>query len=111
MIMLPEKTLSKIQETLRERKRNIECELSTYNKRQKNLLQIKYSQDNTPQEPNIKKWIAHGHNLESGFKGWNITTGNAVEYFGEGSFEILVLNSDISVHSQKELVEEALDFL
>lgn len=75
-----DKTLSKIQETLRERKKNIECELSTYNKRQKNLLQIKYSQDNTPQEPNIKKWIAHGHNLESGFKGWNITTGNAVEY-------------------------------
>ena len=31
--------------------------------------------------------------------------------FGEGSFEIQVLNSDIIVHSQRELVEEALDFL
>ena len=31
--------------------------------------------------------------------------------FGEGPLEILILNSDKIVHSQNELVEEAIDFL
>lgn len=107
--------LSNVQSVLKQRKDEVETVLSSFNKNQKGILQIEYSQNEVLPEPEISKWI-FGRNAQNvNYGEYAITEENVVQYLfyvydDVGIFELLKLALD-KRYSSKRALYEIGDFL
>ena len=109
------KMLGDVQDALCKRKKDVDLVIEPFNKNQKGILRIVYSQNATYIEPPLEEWLFYGqYSARKWYERYNITQGNVIEYLmtlfdSLGIFEFLSMIVNTEVHVAEKMVN-FLDF-
>jgi len=110
------KLLEDTQNTLLKRKERVDSIIEPFNKNQKNILRIVYSQNQTLcKKPELSYWLfERGYSKNSWYKKYNISQENVIEYLiklseelGIFNFLTMIINLDVAVANK---ITTFLDF-